>query len=112
MRRAVLLPFTLALTGSIGLTAPVRSQSVAGQVTDSISGVPVGRGFIVLVDATGRERVRVLTAADGTFYVPAPGPGSYTLRSERIAYRVWESPDFQLTAGGSHMKTVGAACGS
>ncbi len=102
MRRTVFLSFTIALVGSIGLAAPVRSQTIEGQVTDSISGVPVGRGFIVLVDVTGRERVRALTATDGTFYLPTPGPGTYRLRSERIAYRVWESPDFTLTRGQSH----------
>ncbi len=102
MRRTVFLSFTIALVGSIGLAAPVRSQTIEGQVTDSISGVPVGRGFIVLVDVTGRERVRALTATDGTFYLPTPGPGTYRLRSERIAYRVWESPDFTLTGGQSH----------
>ena len=88
MRPIVFLPFMIALAGSIGLAAPVRSQTIEGQVTDSISGVPVGRGFIVLVDATGRERVRVLTATDGTFYLPAPASGTYKLRSERITYRV------------------------
>ncbi|MCZ6856602.1 MAG: carboxypeptidase-like regulatory domain-containing protein [Gemmatimonadetes bacterium] len=101
MRQAVFLPFMIALVGSIGLAAPVRSQIVEGQVTDSISGVHVGGGFIVLVDVTGREQVRVLTAMDGTFYLPAPRPGTYRLRSERIAYRVWESPDFTLTGGQS-----------
>ena len=102
MRQTVFLPFMIALVGSIGLAAPVRSQTIEGQVMDSISGVPVGRGFIVLVDVTGRERVRALTATDGTFYLPAPRPGTYRLRSERIAYRVWESPDFTLTGGQSH----------
>ncbi len=89
MRQAVFLPIMIALVGSIGLAAPVRSQIIEGQVTDSISGVHVGGGFIVLVDVTGREQVRVLTAMDGTFYLPAPRPGTYRLRSERIAYRVW-----------------------
>jgi len=102
MRQTVFLPFVIALVGSIGLAAPVRSQTIEGQVTDSISGVHVGRGFIVLIDVTGRERVRVLTAIDGTFYLPAPSPGTYRLRSERIAYRMWESADFTLTGGQSH----------
>ncbi len=102
MRQTVFLPFMIALVGSIGLAAPARSQIIEGQVTDSISGVPVGRGFIVLVDVTGRERVRALTATDGTFSLPAPGPGTFRLRSERIAYRIWESPDFTLTGGQSH----------
>lgn len=102
MRQAVFLRFMIALVGSSGLAAPVRSQTIEGQVTDSISGVHVGRGFIVLIDVTGRERVRVLTTIDGTFYLPAPGPGTYRLRSERIAYRVWESANFTLTGGQSH----------
>ena len=58
--------------------------------------------FIVLIDVTGRERVRVLTGIDGTFYVPAPGPGTYRLQSERIAYRVWESADVTLMGRQSH----------
>lgn len=102
MRQAVFLRFMIALVGSSGLAAPVRSQIIEGQVTDSISGVHVGRGFIVLIDVTGRALVRVLTAIDGTFYLPAPGPGTYRLRSERIAYSVWESADFTLTGGQSH----------
>jgi hypothetical protein len=44
----------------------------------------------------------MLTTMDGTFYLPAPGPGTYRLRSERIAYRVWESADFTLRGGQSH----------
>ncbi len=89
---------SLALAVSTALAAPVCAQTIEGQVTDSLSSVPVGRGFIVLLDDSGRERIRTLTTAEGRYSVNAPGTGTYRLRSERIGYRVWESADLELRA--------------
>ena len=82
----------------IGGAVPASGQTIQGQITDSISGVPVGRGFIVLLDATGRELIRDLTTSEGRFSLGTLGPGTYRLRSERIGYRAWESTDLDLTA--------------
>ncbi|MCZ6915517.1 MAG: carboxypeptidase-like regulatory domain-containing protein [Gemmatimonadetes bacterium] len=91
-------PAFAAVVIAIAGAAPASGQRIQGQVIDSISGVPVGRGFILLLDATGRELIRDLTTPDGRFSLAALGAGTYRLRSERIGYRAWESTDLELTA--------------
>lgn len=93
-----MLSLGAAVAVVIAGVVPVSGQTIQGQITDSISGVPVGRGFVVLLDSTGRELVRDLTTPDGRFSLRTSGPGTYRLRSERIGYRAWQSADLQLTA--------------
>jgi hypothetical protein len=76
--------------------ARVSGQVVMGQVIDSISGVPVGTGFVVLLDQNYHEVARTLSASGGRFRLQAPGSGVYRLRSERIGYRAAVSEPFEL----------------
>lgn len=90
----------LAVAGA--LAAPrLGAQTVTGQVIDSVSGTPVGEGFVVLLNEQGREVARTLAAPDGRFVLdaPAPGAGRYRLRSERIGYVATTSALFSLAEG-------------
>ncbi len=91
---------SLMVLATAAITTPVDGQIVQGQVVDSLSGTPVGRGFVVLIDANRNEVVRTLSSAVGAFSIRAPGPGRYRLRSEVIAYRAWESPPFDVFGEG------------
>ncbi len=84
---------------SVGSARENAAQTIRGQVVDSISGTPVDRGFIVVVDESGQELQRVLTTTQGRFTVQVVQPGAYRLRSERIGFRVWQSALLRLDAG-------------
>ena len=79
------------------LSVSAHAQIVRGQVVDSLAGTPVGQGFVVLLDGSGTEVARTLTNASGEFSLLAPRVGRYTLRSEVIAYRAFESRRFDLS---------------
>jgi hypothetical protein len=64
---------------------------VSGTVVDSVSGQPVGTGFVVLLDEENNEVARALSSGDGSFLLQAPDAGVFRLRSERIGYRAHES---------------------
>jgi hypothetical protein len=84
----------------LAFTIPCNSaaQTVRGQVLDSLSGAPVGTGFVVLLDSRGIEVGRTLSDHEGRFVIHAAVPGRYRLRSERIGYRAWETQPFELGA--------------
>jgi hypothetical protein len=77
----------------------LSGQIVAGHVVDSTSGMPVGTGFVVLLDQEQREVARTLSAGSGWFSILAPADGVYRLRSERIGYRATVSEPFGLVSG-------------
>jgi hypothetical protein len=92
----------LAAAAALALTlgaAPAAGQAVSGQVLDSLSGAPVGQGYVVLLDAERREVFRTLSTYDGRFTLEAPAPGLYRVRSEVVAYRAWESEPIGLGTG-------------
>jgi hypothetical protein len=64
------------------------AQTISGQVVDSVTGLPVGAGFVVLLTGDGSEVARSLTATSGrfTFSLPDRDRGPYRVRSERIGY--------------------------
>lgn len=99
MRLRLIRLFAVISAGLLLYAAPVLSaQAVSGTVVDSVNGLPVGTGFVVLLDEDNAEVARALTAGDGTFRLRAPNPGVFRLRSERIGYRARESGPLDLTA--------------
>lgn len=88
-----------ALGLGVLLPGALGAQTIRGQVFDSLTGEPVGRGYVVLLDAAGREVVRTLSTWDGRFVLEAPEPGAYRVRSEVVAYRAWESRPVVIAAG-------------
>jgi hypothetical protein len=96
--RPLLLSPLLAVA-LLGNSTSLGAQLIRGQVVDSSSGVPVARGFVVLLSDSGSEIARTLTATDGGFAFALRHGGRYRVRSERIGYSVKESPT--LTLAGS-----------
>jgi hypothetical protein len=86
------------LLAAYAAPVPLWAQLVRGQVVDSTSGVPVGTGFVVLLDRANHEVARALSTSDGRFTLHAPSGGLYRLRSERIGYHAHESPLLPLPA--------------
>src|ERR1051326_2744914 len=92
----------LILLGGIGcalLPQTLPAQTIHGQVVDSVTGTPVGAGFVLLLRADGHEITRALADPDGRFTVVAPAAGTYRLRSERIGFKVATSPTIALAGG-------------
>jgi hypothetical protein len=98
--RSLLLVPVLLLAAQ-ATTASLCAQVVSGRVIDSTSGVPVGTGFVVLLDSEGSEVARALSTSDGDFVLRAPSSGTYRLRSERIGYRAQESGLLNIRADGT-----------
>ena len=96
--RSVLVSFVVLSSATLQVSL-AWAQIVTGQVVDSISGTPVGTGFVVLLDEENREVARSLSEGDGLFRLAAPAPGFYRLRSERIGYQAFTSSAFELVEG-------------
>ena len=80
---------TLVVTLLMCAAHELASQVVRGTVLDATSGMPVGTGFLILLDADSAEVARALWSQDGRYSLRAPHGGKYRLRSERIGYRAF-----------------------
>ncbi len=102
--------FTLTCAAALlmGVPTPSASQTIRGQVADSITAAPVGAGFVVLLAANGAEITRTLTTRDGRFtFTPADDQqGPFRFRSERIGYRLAVTEAFDAPLGGSVEVTI------
>jgi hypothetical protein len=92
------LPRILALLALLLAARPLAAQTVQGELVDAARR-PLGGAMVVLLDAEGKVRGRVLTDLSGRFTLRAPGAGSYRLRAERIGFQATESPALALAAG-------------
>ena len=101
LRRAflkiALLAIVLTIISMLTSQDQLSAQVVRGHVVDSTSGLPVGRGFVVLLDQAGNEVARSLSSDDGRFSLNAPSGGEYQLRSERIGFGASVSEPVVLT---------------
>ncbi len=79
-------------------TSPAHAQSVSGTVVDSVTGDPVRRTVVVLLDSTGARRGAALVDALGRFELRAPQPGTYRVRSQQIGIRASTSVPLLLTS--------------
>lgn len=91
-RKLAALAPVLGLAGA----APLSAQAVRGLLVDRTNGVPLGGAFVALLDQSGKEVARGLTAVSGTFLLRAPAAGTYRLQSKRIGFRFSESPPLAL----------------
>ena len=92
----------------LGLTNPLSSQTISGQVIDSVTGAPAGAGFVVLLGADGEEIARTLTDRNGRFaFSLAPDlRGPLRLRSERIGFGVSFTEPFEVPRQGGREFTL------
>ena len=91
----------LSASLACALSQPTGAQTIRGQVVDSLSGQPVGAGFVVLIGENSEEISRTLTSPDGSFSFDLRGDqrGHLRLRSERIGYRLSISEPFATPSG-------------
>jgi len=89
------------VVAALAVPTSLPSQSVRGQLTDSITRAPLAGAFLTLVDERGVEKARTITNNAGEFLLTAPAAGAYRLRSKRIGFRPYVSPPLTLTAGGT-----------
>ncbi len=104
LRRCAALAGVLVLASALGAPA-AHAQVITGHVVDGLSGRPVGRGFVVVLDQQNHEVIRVPTPADGIFAIRV-APGRYRVRSERIGFRVAESRPFDIVGGQTVTETL------
>lgn len=104
--RAVTSLLALLLFAIGSLLAQEPSQpSIQGTLVDRESREPIGGALVTLVDESGLDLRSVVTADDGGFVLPAPSPGSYRIRVERLGYKVWTSPELVLEGGEARVVT-------
>lgn len=60
---------------------------------------PVSGALVTLLTDSGSPAGRTLTAESGAFDLTGIAPGAYRLRVERIGYRTWRSPSFEVREG-------------
>lgn len=80
-------------------TPPVSAQVVRGHVVDGVTQAPISGAFILLLDSAGTRRGGVLSGEGGSYILPVPGAGRYTLRADRIGYASATSDTLKLEAG-------------
>jgi len=88
----------LAAVATLLSAASLSAQAVQGRLLEP-SGAPVAQTLVVLVDSAGSSAATALTDRQGGFTLRAPGPGTFTLRAERVGYATTVSPAFPLAAG-------------
>lgn len=95
MTRSAIVAFALLTI----VSRYAQTQTVRGQLTDSISRSPLPGAFLTLVDAQGVERARAITSSAGEFTLTAPASGTYRIRSKRIGFKPYVSEELALTTG-------------
>ncbi|MDH5759331.1 MAG: carboxypeptidase regulatory-like domain-containing protein [Gemmatimonadota bacterium] len=96
------IPFLLGL-GFLSTAGMVSGQAVQGMVAEQISLAPVRGAVVVLFRVEGPERLEPVatttTDIEGSFYVRAPGPGSYRVQAEMDGLSTPMSPALELRSG-------------
>jgi hypothetical protein len=80
-------------------TARLQAQEVRGRLISAADSTPIVQSLLLLLDESGQERARTVTAPSGGFELHAPVAGRYRLRVQRIGQRGWEAPAFEVVAG-------------
>ncbi|WP_306999225.1 MFS transporter [Amycolatopsis thermophila] len=78
LRRSIDLTSENAEAAPAGVPGPVTGSAVHGVVTGP-SGRPLAGVAVTLTDTSGQQVARALTAADGSYRLPAPSNASYLL---------------------------------
>ncbi|MGH7734931.1 MAG: carboxypeptidase-like regulatory domain-containing protein, partial [Gemmatimonadales bacterium] len=86
MHRSTIL---LALFSVLAATA-ARAQVIRGRLSSELEGPSAG-AIVILLDLTGAEQGRTLSAANGRYGLVAPTAGTYRLKVLRIGYPQWLS---------------------
>lgn len=98
--RARRLAVILAAGALAAIPGSSAAQTVVGQLLDADSRAPVEGALLLLLDQGGSEVGGFLSNQNGRFMIRAPGPGTYTVRAERIGYETVDSDPFRLEVTG------------
>ena len=96
---ALILPL-LAATSTV-LVQQADAQVIDGAVVDSASQAPVTGAIVSLVHRDGRDLQRFVVDADGSFRFLLAGPGTYSLRAERLGMNTTAVGGLDLAARGT-----------
>ena len=98
--RSLVRPCTLAcsLTIVTGVTRAATAQTLGGQVVQLDTKKPLGGAAVALVDDSARVVASTSASSEGSFYLDAPGAGSYRLVL-LVSGGSFVSPSVQLDAG-------------
>lgn len=88
----------VALVGALPV-AQIHAQTVRGTLVEQGSGRPVSGAVVSLLDETGGRRTAALSDSIGGYTLPAPAPGRYQVRAERVGYASTTSPVLELAPG-------------
>jgi hypothetical protein len=80
---------------------PADAQVVRGELVERGTGRPIPGAMMVLLEGGARVRA-AMTAQDGRFTLAAPGPGTYTLRADRVGFPSTVSAPLTLGPGEEH----------
>lgn len=100
------LPRPLPVVGALLLALclnpfPLMAQAVSGILRAEGARTPIEGAVVSLLDSRGAARSATLTDRAGRFRLPAPSPGQYRLRAERVGFRSTLSPALALHPGGT-----------
>lgn len=110
LRSSSLLAAVLAAAAFVRAQAPAatveKPASIAGVVTNALSGEPILRAHVMVVSYSNGEQHRYggLTTADGKFSVTGLPAGNYSVSAERVGFvvgfgRIMSVSNVQLKAG-------------
>ena len=92
-------PLLPLLASLLALPSLLPAQAVEGRLSNTWTQEPVQGALVLLLDEEAEVRGGYLTDEEGRFLIPAPGPGRFFLRAERIGYRTATTPPFLLEKG-------------
>lgn len=81
-----------------------QNGSLTGQVYDSLGAVLVG-ATVIAVDSNGKEK-SVITNKQGEFVINGLAPGKYIIRATAPNFSLYESTDFEISAGQKSELTI------
>ncbi len=90
--------FALSLIAALLAAGPLAAQAVRGALVEA-DGSPVPGAMVLLLDAGGAVKGRVLTDASGRWQLAAPAAGTYRVRAERLGFEATVSEPMALAAG-------------
>ncbi len=98
-RETTFAPIAIAIA-LVLLAAPVRAQTVRGQVVEEGGGRPIEGAMVILMGQDGNVERKGLTGIDGGFVTHADRPGPHTIRVDRIGYESLTTDPFDVPVDG------------
>ena len=89
-------PLLFVALALLGVTIPLPGQVVRGEVTDSITHVPIPGAVVMLLDSNEREVGRTVADESGLFLIRAVVASGYRLMVQLAGYRSSTFPPFDL----------------